>query len=462
MASNTSVEDIREEDYEAIRIHQIPVEILLMIFDGLSLEGILQVERVCKRWRNIISASLSLWENQMKAMKQNEGHAVKRKFDQLISTSSKDALMVRKAVEEVHQKMKKLRANFQESKRRKVEISFSDHKVDIMNVDFQNGIIATFEWEVYACFKFYHLYDLTVAGSLLIPQMLDQIIMPDDLMKNSDFQIQGELIVVMQPAQESPKAVGEIWNWKEKVKSCVLTRKLDETLDELCLFKDDFIVAKAGNFLVVWKYDAASGDGKEKILMPLWDICLFHGIDITGIQITYGNNKVFYHCDKKLRFLCLLTGIINDVDLSRKLSIAGGRFFLSYPHILMLPYSFLNSPVLGLLTESPMKSYFATNSLSLSRSQSNGYICEPTRITCYNPRIQESRRCYGVKHNFSGNLFLVAQKSEGDIKINDLYATLDLRLGFESRLVGMDDYFLILLTAVRGELNLVLFDFFDV
>jgi hypothetical protein len=78
----------------------------------------------------------------MKAMKQNEGHAVKRKFDQLISASSKDASLVRKAVEEVHQKLMSLRANFQQGKRREVKMSISS-RCEGITVDFQNGIIAT-------------------------------------------------------------------------------------------------------------------------------------------------------------------------------------------------------------------------------------------------------------------------------------------------------------------------------
>ena len=49
MASNTLVEYIKEEDYEGLPIHQLPVEIVLMIFDELSLKDILQVEKVCKR-----------------------------------------------------------------------------------------------------------------------------------------------------------------------------------------------------------------------------------------------------------------------------------------------------------------------------------------------------------------------------------------------------------------------------
>jgi hypothetical protein len=67
-------------------------------------------------------------------------------------------------------------------------------------------------------------------------------------------------LIVALRGQESPNAVGEIWNWSQELKSCVLTKNPNKTLDQLCFFKDDFIVGSAGHgdVLVVWKYDALS------------------------------------------------------------------------------------------------------------------------------------------------------------------------------------------------------------
>jgi hypothetical protein len=75
MASDARAEDIREEDYEGIPIHQLPVEILLMIFDELGLEDLFQVEKVCRRWRNIAGEISFLWEKHMKGKFYDQGDA---------------------------------------------------------------------------------------------------------------------------------------------------------------------------------------------------------------------------------------------------------------------------------------------------------------------------------------------------------------------------------------------------
>jgi hypothetical protein len=73
MASRISIEDSKDEDIEGIQvIHHLPslpIEIVVLIFDSLSLEDLFQSEKVCKTWRDASLASFS-WQKHMKTIKQ--------------------------------------------------------------------------------------------------------------------------------------------------------------------------------------------------------------------------------------------------------------------------------------------------------------------------------------------------------------------------------------------------------
>jgi hypothetical protein len=175
--------------------------------------------------------------------------------------------------------------------------------------------------------------------------------------------------------------------------------------------------------------------------MPMWDIPCECG----SYTFTYGKNKLFFEQAGRVKFICLLTGTINNVNLSEDLCITEpdtGIFNLNYPHLLKRH----DGLRFGILTETPVKCYFSSNAVE-NESNTVEYVL---------PSNQESRRCVGAYTpcNFEDPniLVLLAQKSDGDINIGDFYAAVDLKAqtfdGLDERecffeFQNMDDYFLV-------------------
>jgi hypothetical protein len=191
----------------------------------------------------------------------------------------------------------------------------------------------------------------------------------------------------------------------------------DEIHDQSCMFRDNLIVLAARHHLVVWKYDAAAEDGIEKVLMPIWDVPL-EPSEFPFLSTTYGNNKVFVkQAGSRVKFLCLLTGAINYVNLSEDLC-TGDNYVLNYP---VLQFSNM-SPCdmrFGLLTENPLKRYFS----SIPEDERLRLSPDEHALECLLPVRQESGRCLSAlkcdieRDDDVGMLVLGAKKSEGDLKI---------------------------------------------